>query len=221
MEEQRIRKYVWEFPVRLTHWINVLCILALSFTGFYIGRPFIHATSPDQFIMGWMRLIHYISAYTLMMSIIIRIYWSVMGNRYANFRTWFPLSGRKMSEISKELKFYSLASRKAPDVVGHTAFGGLAMLLVFAICIFQIISGFAIYSVTHSGMLWTVLGGWLLGLMYLPNIRLYHHLLMYVLLAFALGHIYIAWYSASREKNGLMASILSGYKFVTGHEQDI
>ena len=27
--------YVWEFPVRLTHWLNVICLLVLSVTGFY------------------------------------------------------------------------------------------------------------------------------------------------------------------------------------------
>ncbi|HDY70958.1 MAG TPA: Ni/Fe-hydrogenase, b-type cytochrome subunit, partial [Nitrospirae bacterium] len=39
MANERKRVYAWEFPVRLTHWINVLCIIALSITGFYIGNP--------------------------------------------------------------------------------------------------------------------------------------------------------------------------------------
>ncbi|GBE05858.1 MAG TPA: Ni/Fe-hydrogenase, b-type cytochrome subunit [Nitrospirae bacterium] len=221
MEEQRTRKYVWEFPVRLTHWINALSILALSFTGLYIGMPFIHATSPDQYIMGWMRLVHFIAAYTFMMSIIIRSYWSLMGNRYASFKIFFPFSIRKLGDMLEELKFYLLISRKPPSITGHTALGGLTMLIVWVIFIFEIISGFALYSVTHSGAVWTILGGWLVGIMYLPTIRLYHHLLMYVILAFTLVHIYIVWYSTSSEKNGLMASILSGYKFVTGKEQDI
>ncbi|NOY63812.1 MAG: hypothetical protein GXO97_00195 [Nitrospirae bacterium] len=63
-----------------------------------------------------------------------------------------------------------------------------------------------------------MLGGWLTGVMHLQTIRLFHHLGMYVILAFALAHIYIGWYLDSRERNGLMGSIFSGYKFVTGKE---
>ena len=37
------RVYVWELPVRLTHWLNFLTIIVLCFTGYYISRPFIDA----------------------------------------------------------------------------------------------------------------------------------------------------------------------------------
>lgn len=220
MKHERKKVYVWEFPIRFTHWIITLCILILSVTGFYIGRPFIYASSSEQYIMGWMRLIHYIAAYIFMMSMIIRIYWAFMGNKYASYKEWFPFSAKRFKDLIGTLKFYLFLSKEPPYAVGHTALAGLTYLIVFAIFIFQIISGFAIYSVTHSGAIWTVLGGWLLGIMYLPTIRLYHHLFMYVILAFSLMHIYITWYSACKEKNGLMLSILSGYKLLTGKKQD-
>jgi Ni/Fe-hydrogenase 1 B-type cytochrome subunit len=220
MKVSRERIYVWEYPVRLTHWINFLGIVVLSVTGLYIGSPFLHATSPDQYIMGWMRFIHFTAAYAFLMSMIIRLYWAVMGNRYASFKTWFPFSKRAMSEITKEFRFYFMISKEPPSVVGHTSFGGFTMIIVFAIFVFEIISGFAMYSVNHSGMLWTVLGGWLIGVISLPTIRLFHHLFMYIILSFAILHIYISWYSDVHEKNSLIGSIFSGYKFVSGKEYD-
>ena len=60
--EQRNRVYAWEFPIRLTHWLNVLSILTLSVTGLYIGFPFIHATSADQYIMGTIRFVPFVAA---------------------------------------------------------------------------------------------------------------------------------------------------------------
>ena len=39
-DDQLVRVYVWEIPVRVTHWVIVLSILILSVTGFYIGHPF-------------------------------------------------------------------------------------------------------------------------------------------------------------------------------------
>jgi Ni,Fe-hydrogenase I cytochrome b subunit len=52
----------------------------------------------------------------------------------------------------------------------------------------------------------------------IQNIRLFHHLATYVIAAFFLVHIYIAWWLDTVEKNGLMDGIFSGYKFVTGKE---
>jgi Ni/Fe-hydrogenase 1 B-type cytochrome subunit len=217
MDNERLKVYSWEFPVRFTHWINFLCIIALSVTGFYIGNPFMHAISSKQYIMGWMRFIHFTAAYTFLMNFIFRIYWGFAGNKCASFRWWFPSSADWFRDFAKSLKFYLFLRKKAPSV-GHTALAGFTYLIIFAIFIFQIISGFALYSVNHSGAIWTLLGGWLTGVMYLQTIRLYHHLFMYVLLAFAILHVYSAWYCDLKEKNGLMGSIFNGYKYLMGKE---
>ena len=42
-------EYVWEFPVRLTHWLNFLAIIILTFTGVYIGSPFMHPPPGSTF----------------------------------------------------------------------------------------------------------------------------------------------------------------------------
>jgi len=218
MKNERLRVYAWEFPVRFTLWINVLCVLTLSITGFYIGNPFIHAISSRQYIMGWIRLIHFIAAYTFMMSMIVRIYWAFLGNRYASYKVWFPFSSRKLRDIADAIKFYLFITRKPPYAVGHTALAGFVYFILFLIFIFQIVSGFAMYSLNHSGKIWILLGGWLTGIMHLQTIRLFHHLGMYVILAYAILHVYMAWYADLKERNGLMGSIFSGYKFVTGKE---
>lgn len=218
MMQQSKRVYTWEFPVRLTHWISTACIIAFSITGLYIGNPFIHALSADQYIMGWMRFIHFVAGYAFLMSMIIRIYWSFMGNEYASWRVWFPFSAERRRDLIGGIKFYALLSKKAPFAIGHTATAGLTYFIVFLIFGFEIVSGFALYSVNHSGFLWTLLGGWLTGLLHFQTIRLLHHLVMYVILAFVLVHIYIAWWLDSVEKNGLMFSIFGGYKFISGKE---
>ncbi len=218
MQDERKRVYAWEFPVRFTHWINVLCIILLSVTGLYIGKPFVHAVSSKEYIMGWMRYLHFLAAYTFLMSMIIRLYWAFLGNRYASWRVWFPFTSKQWSDLIDAVKFYLFISKKPPYAVGHTALAGLTYLFVFALFIFQIVSGFALYSVTHDGAIWTVLGGWLTGIMYLQTIRLLHHLAMYLIFAFVIAHVYIGWYLDLKERNGLMGSIFGGYKFVSGKE---
>ena len=212
------RAYVWEFPVRLTHWINFLSIIALSITGLYIASPFMHAYSTKQYIMGWMRFIHLVASYAFFMSLIIRIYWAFMGNRYASWMVWFPFTAERLRDIANELKFYTLITRKHAHAVGHTVTAGLTYCFVFLLFAFEIVSGFAMYAFTHKGLLWTLLGGWLLWIWNVQTIRLMHHLAMYFIFVFIAVHIYIAWWLDSTEKNGLMGSIFSGYKFVSGKE---
>lgn len=214
MSENRVKTYVWEFPVRLAHWLKVLCILALSITGYYIGNPFIYAISSEQYIMGWIRFIHFVAAYVFLMSIIIRIYWAFVGNKYSSFSTLFPFSRRALHDMGDDIKTYCFIDTGAKCHVGHTALAGLSYLVISCIFLFEVFSGFALYSVTHSGAIWTLLGGWMLGVMALPTIRLWHHLLMYVILAFAIVHFYIVWFAETREKSGIMLSIFTGYKFI-------
>lgn len=216
---ERIRVYAWEFPVRLTHWVNVLSILTLSATGIYIGAPFMHAVRAEQYVMGYVRVAHFIAGYAFLMSMLIRIYWAFMGNRYASWRVWFPFSGQRFSDLMDAVKFYAFLSRRPPYAVGHTALAGLVYFVMFLVFAWQIFSGFALYGQAQPpGTLWVLLGGWLLGMMDLQSVRLLHHLGMYAIFAFVLVHVYISWWLDTVERNGVIGSIFGGYKFVTGKE---
>jgi len=196
-----------------------LCIAAFCITGFYIGHPFMHALSTTQYIMGWMRYIHFISGYVFLLSMIIRIYWMFVGNRYASWRVFIPLTSRQRQDALSGLKFYLFLSKQPPYAVGHSAMASLTYLCVFVLFCFEIASGFALYSLSHlKSVTMTLLGGWLLSFMDVQTIRLWHHLGMYVVLAFTLVHVYIGWHLDLVEKNGVMGSIFGGYKFVTGKE---
>ena len=85
-------KYVWEIPVRVTHWVNVLCILTLAVTGFFIGHPKSLALTAADFAMGWVRFVHFVAGYTFAISVLSRIYWSIVTrNKYASWREFFPI----------------------------------------------------------------------------------------------------------------------------------
>ena len=38
-ESCKFKRYIWELPVRWCHWINMLSIVVLAATGFFIGSP--------------------------------------------------------------------------------------------------------------------------------------------------------------------------------------
>jgi Ni/Fe-hydrogenase 1 B-type cytochrome subunit len=86
--ETRQNFYVWELPVRLTHWVTVICIGVLTVTGIYIAFPFI-GTSGDavnQFLMGTVRFVHFVTAFVFTVSVLSRIYWMFVGNVWASWK---------------------------------------------------------------------------------------------------------------------------------------
>lgn len=206
--------YVWEAPVRLTHWVSVLCLLVLSFTGVYINRPFIAGSSTDQYLMGWMRFIHFITAYAFVVNLAVRLYWAFAGNRYANWRAFFPYSGPQAERLLKQMYFYALVSRKPPTDVGHTPLAGIVYFIIFVLYAISAITGFALYSLSSPGGVMSGLFGWVFSMLSIPMTRLVHHFVMWLLLYFAILHVYIVLFLNSVERNGILGSIFDGYKYV-------
>ena len=206
------RVYVWEFPVRLSHWVNVLAILALSITGYYIGAPFIQAVRDNQFIMAKFRFIHFVAAYFFAMAVILRIYWWFAGNRYARWNQFLPLSSERVKSCVDTTAFYCFMRDKLPDYAGHTGIAGLTYLFLFILFLLEMLTGFALYSQSHVGALWTVLGGWVFAIINEGTVRLIHHCIMWLIAVFLVIHVYIGWHNDMVERNGLMSSIFSGYK---------
>jgi Ni/Fe-hydrogenase 1 B-type cytochrome subunit len=212
-------KYVWEIPVRVTHWVNFLCILTLTATGIFIGTAKTVAHSPSEFFMGWVRFIHFVAAYAFSVSVICRIYWAFVGNRYASWREFFPfLTAEGRRYMLDTFKYYSFLSRKAPHVVGHNALAGTAYSVVFLLYVVMILTGFALYSEHAPQSFMHKALGWMFALFTNQGMRLTHHLTMWFLIAFAIHHVYSAWLMDIKERGGVMSSIFSGYKAVQHKE---
>jgi len=218
--EQLVTKYVWEWPVRITHWVNFLSILTLSVTGIFIGSPKTLALDPSQYAMGWFRFIHFVAGYAFAVSVLSRIYWAFAGNEYAGWRTFFPYlfkEGRK--NMKETFLFYTFFKPKAPHVVGHNAMAGSAYLVIFLLYLVMIITGFALYSEYAPNSFMNGAFGWLFSLFTNQGMRLTHHFVMWLLLAFAIHHVYSAWLMDVKEKNGVMSSIFGGYKSVPAEDE--
>ncbi|MCL5024760.1 MAG: Ni/Fe-hydrogenase, b-type cytochrome subunit [Nitrospirae bacterium] len=208
------RVYVWEFPVRLTHWLNFLSILVLAVTGLYVGSPFLFAIHEDQFIMAQMRFAHFIAAYVFTASFLLRIYWMFAGNRFSHWDQFIPVSRERIENLFGTTAYYCFLREKCPHVIGHTGIAGATYLFMFLVFLAEIITGFALYSQSHVGVTWTIWGGWLLSVLNVGVVRLIHHLIMYVIAVFVIVHVYISWHNDIAERTGLTSSIFSGYKSI-------
>ncbi len=209
--ENLSEKYVWEVPVRVTHWVNFFSILTLAATGLFIGSPRNLAQETSQYVMGWVRFVHFTAGYVFAISVFSRIYWMFRGNRYASWREFFPFitaDGRR--NMLAIFKYYMFLSRKVPHPVGHNALAGIAYLVVFIFYLVMILTGFALYAERAPVM--HAVTGWLFAFFSNQGVRLTHHLVMWFLLAFAIHHVYSAWLMDIKEKGRVISSIFSGYK---------
>ncbi|MBI5140822.1 MAG: Ni/Fe-hydrogenase, b-type cytochrome subunit [Nitrospirae bacterium] len=213
------RVYVWEFPVRLTHWVNVAAITALSVTGFMIGGPHVHSVHTEDFAMGMLRFIHLLAGYVFVASLLVRLYWAFAGNDFASWRHLFPFGRPKACSVSENLKYYLFMGGQPPFAVGHTALGGVFYCVICVVYIVMFTTGFALHQQSIYPAFAKFMGGWMWCSLPLQTVKLVHHVSMYAIIGAVVMHIYIAMYLDRAEKNSLIGSIFDGYKILTGRER--
>ncbi len=214
--DERVRIYVWQVPVRVTHWVTFFSILLLVVTGAYIGDPYL--LPPDGSIMRAIRFIHMVSAFTFLASGLLRLYWLFVGNRFSRWTAFVPVTASQRRELIKQIGWYLFVRKEAPRVLGHNALAAGTYTAIFVLFLVQTVTGFALAGM-HGTEPWATLFGWVPSLMGgVSGMRLIHHLVMWVILAFMIHHVYSALLVDHWERNGLMSSIFSGYKFVTRGE---
>ena len=207
--------YVWERPVRITHWINVLSIVMLSITGFFIGSPYMTAPETSMYIMGWMRMLHFSFAYLFTVSVAARIIWMFLGNHHASWRAFLPwLNAEGRKDFIQMLRYYTFLSRDLTYEKGHNAVAATAYLGIFALFVFQIVSGFAMYGQFAPGGFWEGMLGGLNAMVGVQWLLLLHHGVMWLLIGFLINHIYSGWLMDAMCRNATMSGIISGYRYV-------
>lgn len=208
---------VWDLAVRLTHWVNVLSIVVLSITGYYISQPFLftRGSARDQFLMGGIRFIHFAFAFVFTSGVLFRVYWAFRGSHWARWRQLLPLTKQRRKLLRLQLAYYLFMRRKPPRQVGHNPLAGLSYVALYLLFALQILTGFGLYSLGFEGGAWPALFGWLPLILGATTLRLAHTLIMWAFLAFTVHHIYSAILIDIEERSGLVSSIVTGYKSLT------
>src|SRR5208282_2169424 len=183
------RVYVWELPVRISHWVIFLSVVVLSFTGYYIHNPFIVAKSTTTFLMATMRFIHVVAGFVFIGAFLLRLYWFFMGNNWSNWRAFVPIHRRQWRGMGRMVEYYTL------------------MLI-------EIITGLTMFTQVRGKWALGWLFSWIPGVIDIQHIRLTHFCIMFAFFAFVIHHVYSAVLVSWEERNGLIESIFTGYKFV-------
>ncbi|MGI6207695.1 MAG: Ni/Fe-hydrogenase, b-type cytochrome subunit [Anaerolineae bacterium] len=221
------RTYVWEWPVRFWHWSHFLAMVPLAITGYYIGNPFIlsgvdptAAVAADEAlgIMAGARLVHFISAIVLTVSVLVRLYWFFAGNAYSCWRCWFPFGNwtqirNSLRLMVEQVKFYLFLRWEAPHGVGHNPLAAVTYGIMLLILVLEVVTGWALYSYGNPTSIFWPLFGWVFSITTDQSIRLWHHIIMWFLLIFFAVHLYLAIRDDNLGELGTMSSMFDGHKY--------
>jgi Ni/Fe-hydrogenase 1 B-type cytochrome subunit len=208
-----VRIYVWELPVRLAHWGIVCSLIVLMCTGCYMHDPFVAVHSRTANVMGWVRFAHLVCGWVLLASLIVRIYWLFRGNMWANWRAFIPLTIRQRKSLRGTFKYYTFQQGEPFPQIGHNTLACFSYLVVFGILAWECLTGIVLYSDLLGNRVLSAMVDWLPRLIDIQILRTSHYLLMFLLIGFAIHHVYSAILVAREERNALMESIYTGYKF--------
>ena len=211
------RIYVWELPVRAYHWINAIALVALCVTGYLIGAPIRLFNAPEayeQYWFGWVRFIHFASAYVYVFNFLARLYWGFVGNKYARWNNFFPLTKRQRQEVVDVIKTDVLQVKMHGEIsTGHNSLAAFIYFLTFLAFCAQAVTGFALYS-SMSNSWMPRMFTWIVPIMGGDTgVRFWHHALMWFFVAFVIVHIYLSFYHDYIEGRGTISSIVGGWKF--------
>jgi len=113
---------VWDIPVRVFHWLLVIC-----FAGAWL-------TSEGERL----QMIHYAFGYTACLLVLIRLLWGVIGTRYARFTQFLK---RPQAVLDH---FMAMLRGHAHHDVGHNPAGGLVMVILMLLILVIGLTGYLI-----------------------------------------------------------------------------
>ena len=213
-----VRTYVWEKPVRISHWLIFLTFISLSFTGLYMHRPFLLSLGRPSFLMAKMRFVHVVSGFVLIAAMLLRIYWFFKGNFWARWSAYIPIHRKQWEGMGDMIEFYLFMKFSPGHRVGHNPLAAFSYAIIYLLILVEILTGLALYSWVLGNPVLHQFIGWLPQLIDIRYLRLIHYFLTFVFWTFVIFHVYASILVSLEEENGLVDSIFSGWKFMPAGE---
>jgi Ni/Fe-hydrogenase 1 B-type cytochrome subunit len=128
---------VWDLPVRLFHWINVVSVLSLIFVAcIMMFKKELGITGLEAKIA--LKQVHIVIGYIFSINLLVRITWGFVGNQYALWKNILPGKG-----FITTLKCYlvSIKDGRPNTYLGHNPLGRLAVTAMMLLMLALLVSG--------------------------------------------------------------------------------
>jgi Ni/Fe-hydrogenase 1 B-type cytochrome subunit len=210
--------YVYDAAIRLWHWVTALCIVVLAVTGYFIGSPLpsVGGEAYESYLFGWIRFAHFAAGMILGVAFLLRLYRVLTGGPHARQIFYIPFwSIAWWKDVFNEVGWY-LFLKPPKEYVGHNPLAHAAMFLMFVLpMIVLLLTGFALYAESFGyGSGWFSAFGWVFSVLGdSMTVRTWHHVAMWVVVIFAMVHMYMAIREDMTHRQTTVSSIISGWRF--------
>ena len=211
-----VRINIWSATLRFQHWANMALIVIMSMSGYYIMNPFFGPaaeTGPDVgYLMGWVRLIHYVSAYLWLGLGFSRLVLSFTAkDRQLRWRSLWPLNSYEdVKGLWGTIQYYLFLKKEGPLYLAHNPLQQFAYTGIYVMCLIQMLSGIVLYGLYNQTDWFWVIVAYPMHWMGVSTIRMIHALIMFVLWSFVIVHVYLATRADALERHGGVSSMVNG-----------
>jgi Ni/Fe-hydrogenase 1 B-type cytochrome subunit len=206
----------WNKAYIADHWVRVVAMFMLIFTGVFIHTPFLNG-GPDSSIMATMRFLHFVAAYTFIIGLVIRVYMAFNSRFDADWRDFGIM--RNLVNVPDILMWYLFLKKEHKKYRRYNPMQAYAYLGVAVLMILAAISGFAIY---HGKIFLLIQApgpfAWLNHLVGGESyMRLIHIGIMWCFIVFMVIHVYLCIMNSLVKGDESFTSIFTGYKLPVDH----
>jgi Ni/Fe-hydrogenase 1 B-type cytochrome subunit len=215
--------YVWQAPVRIWHWTMALAMIVLWGTGYFIGAPLpsVPGEASENYLMGYIRFAHFAAGYVFAIAFLLRIYWAIVGNKYAREIFLVPLymlNPAWWRGFFRVVGHYAFIRPKNDWHYGHNQLAMAAMFGMYVLgTVFMIVTGFALYGegTLYGSWAHSLFTSWVIPLIGDSQlVHTWHHLCAWYLFWFTIVHLYFVIREDITSGLTVVSSMISGWRDV-------
>ena len=224
---------VWDKPVRIFHWVNVLCVLALIAVGTAILNAKALGVTVDGKIL--LKSVHVYIGYVFSLNLLGRFVWAFVGNRYSRWSAIIPFNSEHRAQLTAMR--IGAKSGTAISFLGHNPIARLMVSLLLLLLSVQAITGLILAGTDiYMPPLGNTIKEWVaVDSSTIDSIKPYskegvnaesykemrdfrkpvvttHYYVFFILLAAILLHLLAVVVTEIREKNGIVSAMFTGKK---------
>ncbi len=224
--------------MRTIHWVNVISMIVAVITGLYIAEPYyqtlIAESAVDKYVMAWNRWGHFIVAIIFDVTSIIVAYLYFFSRFEKSYKKVIP-TGKNIKEFFEVLlNLVTLNRRKQFDSTHSDSFNTVYFTIFHILLAWMLLTGLQLYvhglesglssigkwwpAMLHLVTDWTIpISAWMVGggpTATIMDVRIVHHIAMWFILTWAVFHIYYQVWRTIFWKEGDIAIVVGGSKFV-------
>jgi Ni/Fe-hydrogenase 1 B-type cytochrome subunit len=216
--------------MRIIHWVNVISMIIAVITGIYIAEPyyqtFIAEDAVDKYVMAWNRWGHFIVAIIFDVTAIIVGYLYFFSRFEKPYKKILPTRENIVEFGEVFLNLVTLNRRKKFDSTYADSFNVVYTTIFHLLLAWMLLTGLQLY-VHGLGSGESSIGAWWPWMLHfvtdwtipatggtLMDVRISHHYTMWLTIAWVVFHIYYQVWRTIFWKEGDIAIVVGGSKFV-------